>query len=504
MSRKNIIILAIVMGVALISLITIQTQYFISAGKIRNEQFTHSVNVSLDEIVNKINYLISLNKIQESLYRNTGNPENIKEDNNEDKFALYRSLYDSSRNSNQSYYNIFEKDSPFDYINKPIGNSRNQENINLTTKLISKHQDADLFNKILKDVNNSKISLKKIIKNIDTKSLISNVLEENGIDIVFEFAIKKGRNYIDISDGYINQNTKYRYKRRLNPSNIIKNSSTLHLIFPTRSQILATSFFMLLPSLITCIVLLMSCTITIYVIFKQKRLSTIKNDFINNMTHELKTPISTISLASQMLKDSSVNNSQAGIESISNIIREESNRLTNQIEKVLQMAVFTESRLKLKKKDVNVNTVVNELSSRFSLKVRDKGGDLDIAIHARKDLVYCDIVHLSNIITNLLDNALKYCEGEPKIKIFTQNIQDKIQISVQDNGIGINKKDQKMIFERFFRVSTGNVHNVKGFGLGLSYVKKITEIHGGEVKVDSSYGKGSIFKIILPLSKNCN
>ena len=248
----------------------------------------------------------------------------------------------------------------------------------------------------------------------------------------------------------------------------------------------------------------MSCTITIYVIFKQKRLSTIKNDFINNMTHELKTPISTISLASQMLKDSSVNNSQAGIESISNIIREESNRLTNQIEKVLQMAVFTESRLKLKKKDVNVNTVVNELSSRFSLKVRDKGGDLNIAIHARKDLVYCDIVHLSNIITNLLDNALKYCEGEPKIKIFTQNIQDKIQISVQDNGIGINKKDQKMIFERFFRVSTGNVHNVKGFGLGLSYVKKITEIHGGEVKVDSSYGKGSIFKIILPLSKNCN
>ncbi len=218
------------------------------------------------------------------------------------------------------------------------------------------------------------------------------------------------------------------------------------------------------------------------------------------MTHELKTPISTISLASQMLKDNSVNNSEVMINSIANIITEESTRLTNQIEKVLQMAVFTESRLKLKQKNININSLVAELSSRFSLKVEDKKGSISIDLSAKSDLVYVDEVHISNVITNLLDNAVKYCETEPHIKIITKNRNDYFIIYVHDNGIGISKKEQKLIFERFYRVSTGNVHDVKGFGLGLSYVKKIIEHQGGSVDVESTVGKGSTFKIFLPLS----
>lgn len=233
--------------------------------------------------------------------------------------------------------------------------------------------------------------------------------------------------------------------------------------------------------------------------FEAEKLSAIKNDFINNMTHEFKTPIATISLAGQMLKDGAINNTPDTISHIAGIITDESKRLTFQVEKVLQTALFTETRLKLKLKKINVNSIVESMSDKFQLRVEDKGGKIFTYPEAENDEIFADEVHISNVLSNLLDNAIKYCVKAPEISVYTRNKHNDIIISVIDNGIGIPHKEQKMIFERFYRVSTGNLHDVKGFGLGLSYVKKIIETHGGKVELESSESKGSRFDIILPL-----
>ena len=276
--------------------------------------------------------------------------------------------------------------------------------------------------------------------------------------------------------------------------------ASLFLIFPDQTHDLLSSVFLLLPSLIITVLLVLCFGFCIMIIIKQKKLSAIKNDFINNMTHEFKTPIATISLAAQMLKDGAVNNSPSTIDHIAGIIRDESKRLTFQVEKVLQTALFTETRMKLKLKNVNLNEVVENLVSKFSLRVEDKGGQLYCYLEADRDEVYADEVHITIVVSNLLDNAIKFCTKAPEISVYTRNKDNEIVISVIDNGIGIAAKEQKLIFERFYRVSTGNLHDVKGFGLGLSYVKTIVEAHGGHIEVESAEGKGSRFDIILPLT----
>jgi two-component system phosphate regulon sensor histidine kinase PhoR len=238
----------------------------------------------------------------------------------------------------------------------------------------------------------------------------------------------------------------------------------------------------------------------IVIIIRQKKLSAIKNDFINNMTHEFKTPLATISLASQMLKDGAVTHTPEATGRVASIIWDESKRLTYQIERVLQMALFTESRVRLKLKNVKVNEIVESCLPQLSLRVEGKGGKLSSHFDATLDEVMADEVHVTNVLSNLVDNAIKYTARVPEIVIRTHNNDREITISVIDNGIGIAKKDQKLIFERFYRVSTGNLHDVKGFGLGLSYVKKIIEAHGGRVEVESTQDEGSRFDVILPLN----
>jgi two-component system phosphate regulon sensor histidine kinase PhoR len=261
---------------------------------------------------------------------------------------------------------------------------------------------------------------------------------------------------------------------------------------------------MVIPTAILTAMLIAIFVYTIMIILKQKKLSNIKNDFINNMTHELKTPISTISLASQMLHDNSVSNTARTIEHVSNVILQESKRLSFQVEKVLQMAVFNEGRLKLKFKDVRINELINNVILNFELRVKSKDGTLHSSIAAENDLVKGDEVHITNVIFNLLDNAMKYTKGKPEIEVSTENKKDVIVISVKDNGIGIAKEHHDQIYERFYRVPTGNVHDVKGFGLGLSYVKKIIDSHQGKIKVESALNKGTKFMIYFPLNTKVN
>lgn len=277
----------------------------------------------------------------------------------------------------------------------------------------------------------------------------------------------------------------------------------LNLYFPHRKRyLLKQTGLTIIPTIILTGLLIAIFAYAIMVIFRQKKLSMVKNDFINNMTHELKTPISTISLASQMLQDGSISNTPSTIEHVSKVINQESKRLSFQVEKVLQMAVFNEGRLKLKMKEFDINKMVANVAANFELRVKNKNGTLTTEIKAENAIVKGDEVHITNVIFNLLDNAMKYSKDVPHIKVTTESRKDQVMISVEDNGIGIAKEHHTQIFDRFFRVPTGNVHDVKGFGLGLSYVKKIVDLHNGLIKVESALNKGTKFKLYFPQINN--
>ncbi|MBR3626982.1 MAG: HAMP domain-containing histidine kinase, partial [Bacteroidaceae bacterium] len=243
---------------------------------------------------------------------------------------------------------------------------------------------------------------------------------------------------------------------------------------------------------------------TIYIIFRQKKLTEMKNDFINNMTHEFKTPISTISLAAQMLNDPSVSKSPAMFEHVSGIINDETKRLRFQVEKVLQMSMFDRQKATLKKKEVDANELIYGVVNTFHLKVEKFGGEIETELDADNPFIYVDEMHITNVVFNLMDNAVKYRNPDVdlRLKVRTWNEADRLMISIQDNGIGIKKEDLKKIFEKFYRVHTGNVHDVKGFGLGLAYVKKIITDHKGTIKAESELNEGTKFIISLPVMKD--
>lgn len=233
-----------------------------------------------------------------------------------------------------------------------------------------------------------------------------------------------------------------------------------------------------------------------------------KNDFINNMTHEFKTPISTISLAAQMLNDNAVLKSPTMLTHISTVINDETKRLRFQVEKVLQMSMFDRQKATLRLQDVDANVLIANITTTFKLKVEKYGGKIEAVLGAQESTVRVDEMHFTNVIFNLLDNAVKYRREEVPLRLIvstrdiTQHGEERIEITIHDNGIGMKREDLKKIFEKFYRVSTGNRHDVKGFGLGLAYVKKMVGELGGDISVESELNAGTKFIITLPITKN--
>jgi two-component system phosphate regulon sensor histidine kinase PhoR len=338
--------------------------------------------------------------------------------------------------------------------------------------------------------------------------ILTNAISGTGIKLDFEYAVTNsnlGKESVILgSPGYAaGKKRELFFTRLFQYDSYGGKANYLNVYFPKRSgYLLRATGFTIIPTIILTALLIGIFAYTIMVIFRQKKLSMIKNDFINNMTHELKTPISTISLASQMLEDGSITNTPKTIEHISRVINQESKRLSFQVEKVLQMAVFNEGRLKFKFKEFDVNEMIKTVTSNFELRVKNKSGTLETEITAERPEIKGDEVHITNVIFNLLDNAVKYSKEIPEIKVKTENRKDFVVISVQDKGIGIPREHQNQIFDRFYRVPTGNVHNVKGFGLGLSYVKKIVDSHNGTIKVESAVNKGTKFSILFPQINN--
>jgi two-component system phosphate regulon sensor histidine kinase PhoR len=329
-------------------------------------------------------------------------------------------------------------------------------------------------------------------------------LLNNGIDIPYHFSVtdRDGKEVYRCSD-YAYDSEKI-YSRLLFENDPPAKMGFVNIFFPTLDNYIFSSVRFMIPSIIFTLVLLVTFIFTIYIIFRQKKLTEIKNDFINNMTHEFKTPISTISLAAQMLKDPAVGKSPAMFQHISGVINDETKRLRFQVEKVLQMSMFEKQKATLKMKEVNANDLIAGVVNTFTLKVEKYNGKITSNLDAVNPDIFVDEMHFTNVIFNLLDNAVKYKkqEGELLLNVRTWNESGKLYISIQDNGIGIKKENLKKIFDKFYRVHTGNLHDVKGFGLGLAYVKKIIQDHKGAIRAESELNVGTKFIIVLPLLKN--
>ena len=242
--------------------------------------------------------------------------------------------------------------------------------------------------------------------------------------------------------------------------------------------------------------------LTIRTLLRQKKLGDMKNDFINNMTHELKTPLATISLAVDALKSEKVLSNPEKLSYFTNMIKDENKRMNKHVESILQAAQMERQEVQLNLRDLHVHDIIKNVLNNLQLQIEEKQGKVDVQLNATNDLMLADEVHLTNLINNLVDNALKYSKDDSfQLHISTKNAGKYIRITVEDHGIGMNKETLARVFEKFYRAHTGNVHNVKGFGLGLSYVKTMVEAHGGKVKADSVIGKGSTFTVDLPLKK---
>lgn len=290
------------------------------------------------------------------------------------------------------------------------------------------------------------------------------------------------------------------YKVCLSPSNRFVDPQYLIVRFPDQDRAIFKGMWVLLTmSSVVISILIFSFYYIMASNLRQKKLSVIKNDFISNMTHEFKTPISTIALASEMLSDSSISQTPEKQQRFLKMIREENKRLSVLVESILQTSILDKGEFKLKLTEIDVHEIINTAINNTQLLISQRKGQVYTSLKAQKFKLPADKVHLTNIIFNLIDNAIKYTHGIPEITISTKNTSEGLMIEIKDNGIGISKENQRKIFDKFYRVPTGNVHNVKGFGLGLSYVLAVVLKHNGTISVESEQGKGSTFKVHLPI-----
>ena len=468
------VLLAIV-TVATIGLMMIQVYWIRDAVKLKQAIFVKDVKQAVTNVIIDLDRI----KLDERVRRQN---EFWKE--NKSRLQAYDSI-------NQVMYNSFKDINSKNDIENFLHNS------NKANKILS-----DLtFTYNLKEPGNFYYEKKNLIE-----SMITYELGEQGIVTKFEFGI-----YSPATNSMIFQKTGKYPEELLNESfrfdmspivPALSYPNQLLIYFPNEKKFIISQLWMMLAvSVLLFLVIIVSFTFSIYTIFRQKRLSIMKNDFINNMTHEFKTPISTIALACEALKDKDIQKTESLYDNYVGVISEENGRLGMMSEQILKTAIIDKGHLKLKKTENSMNDIILAAVGSKKMAADSKGGSIGVELKAQNDNVIGDNVHLTNVVINLLDNAIKYCLEPPEIIVNTINQNNKLLIRVKDNGIGISKSNRKKIFEKLYRVPTGNIHNFKGFGLGLSYVKAIVDEHEGDVSVDSELGKGSTFTVRLPIKK---
>ncbi len=341
------------------------------------------------------------------------------------------------------------------------------------------------------------------LNNREVEFALKQSLLYNNIEAPFEYAIIKDG---IISDGNFKRTgredfLKSKYMVSLFPDNIIRQNLMLSVIFPSRTNyVLGNMGWILGGSMLFSLIILATFGLSLFFLLRQKKITEMKSDFINNMTHEFKTPIATISLAADTITNPKVIKDENSIRHFISMIKKENSRMNKKVETILQIASLDKKEIDFRFENHSLHNIIEKVADTIEIQIHQKNGKIDLRLNAEEPVIYGDNEHLTNLVTNLLDNSIKYSVDAPEIVVETRNADKGIVLSVQDKGIGMSKSVQSKIFERFYRQNSGNVHDVKGFGLGLNYVRAIIDAHKGSISVTSEPGKGSRFDIYLPFN----
>lgn len=486
MKKSTIWILTIVMALTFGILLYFQITYLERMVTMRHAQFSENVQRSLQataDHLEKIETLYFLERDAEGLsitfYPDMDEPSHLS-----DGIAPGEGLKGSDFDPKQTLASRYQK---------------LQEDLH--TKY--RYQQGLLYEIILEIMQTSgSRPIEQRADSVMVRAFLIKELKSAGVNLPFEFAVETqgGKRVYTTAEFEGKDEGVNTYSIPLFPNSTAVYQ--LEVMFPGEEKYVYRSVRFIIPSLAFTLVLLVVFIYTIATAFRQKKLSEMKNDFINNMTHEFKTPISTISLASQMMADPSVAKAPSMLANISKIIADETKRLRILVEQVLVFSMFDSARLQLNMAEVDANATVESVANTFKIKVEKYGGDITVKADAEKPMVVVDAVHFTNVLFTILDNAVKYRREDvaPELGIVTANVAGAVEIRLSDNGIGIRREDLKRIFERFYRVGTGNRHDVKGFGIGLAYVREVVQRFDGHISVESEPGKGTTFIITLPVA----
>lgn len=513
MKKKTILLLAIFFFLAISGLILIQLYWIRNAISITDQQFRYQANKALESVVLELEKKELIRSIVEELDPTSSDSITAIVPANSPLSKKLRGYHPDSELLRM--YGLDDPDQPVAITSSghkifiTSNDSFTPESVEPSPQIPDSEISGRVTNRIvfLEDI------MEKILLNtpdirerIDPEEInqqLRTALNNVGIYLDYEFSIRSGL-YGNMwnTPGFNNKPGTNKFIIQLFPNDPVPGQNQIVMYCHQESHYKFEKIGNLgFLSLLFTSSLLVLATGTFIVIFRQKKISEIRNDFINNMTHELKTPISTISLASQMMADKSIPDEDKNIDQLAKVISDESTRLKGQVEKVLQIAIFEKVRMKLNLVETDVHKILDRAVENFDLQIASRNGFVKKDYRAENPVAMVDEVHFFHSVSNLVDNAIKYSRGKPEITVSTQNSKKGIYIVVEDKGIGIKKENLKRIFEKFYRVPSGNVHNVKGFGLGLSYVKKIIDEHGGTIKAESQINKGTRFTIHIPNHK---
>lgn len=470
--NKNLIKL-ITWGVSivLLSLTVVQLYWVKNAISVERTNFENMVNGALSNVI----YTLEKNLIYKNLKKTVQSQEKVT------------SFIRSMDSINQVLFDEMRDISRPDDIEKII-------------------KKSFMAREVLNDMmgGNQPFEIERTLDRVTLDSLLNSELRKKGIQTTYEYGVfssAKNKMIFERSGQYKSELMKNGYVFTLYTNELSARPNYLMIYFPYETRFLLKQMTaMILISALLIIIILMLFVFIIKIIVWQNRLSEMKNNFINNMTHEIKTPISTISLACEALADEAVKRNELLATNYLKVINEENKRLGGIAEKILQSAILEDGDFKLNREKFDLHKVIDHVINNMSIQVEVKDGKIVKDFQAKRTWLNADKMHITNMISNLLDNANKYSPRKPVIKISTHNYQEGIKLTIEDNGIGISSENQKKIYDKLYRVPTGNIHNVKGFGLGLSYVKAIAEKHGGSVALESEVDKGSKFIINLPFT----